>query len=77
MLDSKLFTQAEVDTSEQLKAMIENLDENAMKMEIAERFMKQMTTKTETPEQVIAERTNLTEEDKTDNAAFMRVLLGR
>ena len=57
--------------------MIENLDENAMKMEIAERFMKQMTTKTETPEQVIAERTNLTEEDKTDNAAFMRVLLGR
>ncbi len=77
MLDSKLFTQAEVDTSEQLKAMIANLDENAMKMEIAERFMKQMTAKTETPEQVVAERTNLTEEDKTDNAAFMRVLLGR
>nr|DAW19894.1 MAG TPA: hypothetical protein [Caudoviricetes sp.] len=77
MLDSKLFTQAEIDTSEQLKSMIENLDETALKMEIAERFMKQMTTKTETVEQVVAERTNLTEDDKTDNAAFMRVLLGR
>ena len=52
-------------------------DENAMKLEIAERFMKQMTTTTETPEHVIAERTNQTDADKTDNAAFMRVLLGR
>lgn len=81
MIESELFTQAEIDTSESLKDMIEKLDESALKMEIAERFIKRMSekkeAKTEKSEPVVAERTSLTEESNTDNAAFMRILLGQ
>lgn len=83
MLKTKLFTEDEIETSEELKAMVNNMDEAAFKAEVAERFIKSMQndTKTETAEvktETATVRHDLSDNDnKVDNATFMRHLLGR
>lgn len=83
MLKTKLFTEEEIETSEELKAMVNNMDEAAFKAEVAERFIKNMQsdTETETAEvktETAAVRHDLSGNDnKVDNATFMRHLLGK
>lgn len=82
MLDTKLFSEGEIASSEHLQNMINNLDEQAMKMEIAERFMKNLsgitTVQTNVAEHVDTKRVSVAdgESEKIDNSAFMRTLLG-
>lgn len=87
MVVSKLFTEDELETSEELRGMIERLDEAALKNEIAERFMAKLGEEpTAEPEIAQVEtaakaanevsRTQLGEGD-TDSKAFMRIFLGR
>lgn len=82
MIETKLFDENEINTSESLKNMIDSLDENALKMEIAERFMKSISNHSE-PQTQVAEHTDATrtsvaysEDEKIDNNTFMRTLLG-
>lgn len=83
MLKTRLFTEEEIETSEELKAMVNNMDEAAFKAEVAERFIKNMQndTETETAEvktETAAVRHDLSGNDnKVDNETFMRHLLGR
>jgi len=83
MVKTKLFTEEEIETSEALMAMVNNMDEAAFKAEVAERFIKNMqnSTETETAEvktEAAVVRHDLSGNDsKVDNATFMRHLLGR
>ncbi len=83
MLKTKLFTEEEIETSEELKAMVNNMDEAAFKAEVAERFIQNMqnATETETAEvktETVTVRHDLSgNDDKVDNATFMRHLLGK
>lgn len=85
MVASKLFEDSELEKSETLKAMIDSLDETALRAEIAERFMAKLN---ETPEVVtdpvidVAEATmNETRtqvaDSKPDSREFMRIFLGK
>lgn len=81
MLASKLFTEKEIETSEALKAMIEQLDEPSLKSEIAERFMAKLDSEpvaTEVAEinKVHQERVQV-DEGNVDNKTFMRIFLGK
>ena len=82
MLKTKLFTEEKIEASEKLKGMVSNMDEAAFKAEVAERFIKGMknSTETETAEvktETAAVRHDLSGNDnKVDNATFMRHLLG-
>lgn len=85
MLKSKLFAENEIEESESLKALINNLDEVALKSEIAERFMKSLDTDVavtetthETAEAVQNNSVRITitdESGEVDNETFMRHLL--
>ena len=82
MLASKLFTNEEIEASEALKTMIEKLDEDAMKAEIAERFMNRLeqdkpveTSEVETASASVNSRTVVGESENIDNKEFMRALL--
>lgn len=83
MVKTKLFTEEEIETSEALMAMVNNMDEAAFKAEVAERFIKNMqnSTETETAEvktEAAVVRHDLSDNDnKVDNATFMRHLLGK
>lgn len=88
MMASKLFAEDEIETSEVLQSMIERLDENALKGEIAERFMAKLTETEEPAEkhevataQKIApdaERLQVSGNDSmNESKAFMRILLGQ
>lgn len=84
MISSKLFTQDEIETSEALKAMIDCLDESALKAEIAERFMAKLdsepetTTETAQAVEVANEETRVqVSEGEPDSRAFMRIFLGK
>lgn len=83
MLKTKLFTEEEIETSEELKSMVNNMDETAFKAEVAERFIKNMQndTETETAEvktETATVRHDLSDNgDKVDNETFMRHLLGK
>lgn len=84
MIASKLFTDSEIETSDALKAMINSLDECALKSEIAERFMAKLVSEPAEPEvaevnkniQERVERVNVDDGD-VDNNTFMRIFLGR
>ena len=85
MLSTKLFTEEEIETSEELKGMIESLNETAMKAEVAERFMRSIaeTEKTapaehETASAAPVEKRNMGDEDtaQASSADYMRFLLG-
>lgn len=83
MMKTKLFTEEEIETSEELKAMVNNMDEAAFKAEVAERFIKniQSDTVTETAEvktEIAAVRHDLSNnDDEVDNETFMRHLLNK
>lgn len=83
MLKTKLFTEEEIETSEELKSMVNNMDETAFKAEVAERFIKNMQNDTETETaEVNAETATVRHDlsdngDKVDNETFMRHLLGK
>lgn len=81
---SKLFTDDELETSEVLKAMIDSLDETALRAEIAERFMSKLeqdagrTTETAQAAETTTKATRVqVAEEKVDNQTFMRLLLGK
>lgn len=83
MLASKLFDESEIEASEALRSMIEQLDEAGLKNEIAERFMAKLesepevkteTAQAEKPVEVV--RTQA-EQAEMDTKAFMRVFLGK
>lgn len=86
MLASKLFDAEEIETSETLSAMVDTMDETALKLEIADRFIRKMgeeekATETEVAsakEQIAASvqtRVVVQDSEKIDNGAFMRALL--
>jgi hypothetical protein len=81
MLETKLFEEAELESSEELKQMIAQRDEAALKMEIAERFMARLEQPQSAPAvetaAASAPRTGLTESADVDNATFMRIFLGK
>lgn len=83
MLKTKLFTEEEIETSEELMAMVNNMDEAAFKAEVAERFIKRMKDSTGTeiaevkPEAAAVRHDLSGNDDKVDNATFMRHLLGK
>lgn len=83
ILKTKLFTEEEIETSEELKAMVNNMDEAAFKAEVAERFIKNMQSDTETETAEVKTETATVRHDlsgndnKVDNATFMRHLLGK
>lgn len=86
MLASKLFDAEEIETSEALSSMVEAMDETALKLEIADRFIRKMSEE-EAPaetevasakEQITASvqtRVVVQDSEKIDNGAFMRALL--
>lgn len=86
MLSTKLFTAEELETSEELKGMIESLNETAMKAEVAERFMRsiaeaatELPAQHETASAATAEKRNMDAEDdnaQAGSADYMRFLLG-
>lgn len=85
MLASKLFSEDELETSEALKAMIESLDESALKAEIAERFMANLAAEP-APVVDVAQAAEPEKKDETrvqvaesepDSRAFMRIFLGK
>ena len=81
MLASKLFTEKEIEASEALKAMIEQLDELSLKSEIAERFMAKLDSEpvaTEVAEASEAPQARVqVGEGDVDNKTFMRIFLGK
>lgn len=83
MLKTKLFTEDEIETSEELKAMVNNMDEAAFKAEVAERFIKNMQNDIETETAEVKTETATVRhdlsgnDDKVDNETFMRHLLGK
>lgn len=83
MLASKLFDADEIETSEALSAMVEAMDETALKMEIADRFIKKLNSdeeKKSEPEVAAAQdqtRVIVQDSEKIDNNAFIRALLYR
>lgn len=89
MKKTKLFDDAEIETSEILKPIIEQMDEAALKAEIAERFMKKLdtdgdglstSTSVETAEAVPttpAERIMLDGAEAVDTQTVMKYILGR
>ncbi len=86
MISSKLFTDQEIEISEKLKAMIDSLDESALKAEIAERFMAKLSQEqNEGAETAEADNGNTegarvqvaSSEDIVDNKVFMRIFLGK
>lgn len=84
MISSKLFDQDELETSEVLKNMIECLDENALKVEIAERFMAKLDKPAEpvvdvaqAAQPVVQETRTQVGDGKPGCQEFMRVFLGK
>lgn len=89
MKKTKLFGDEEIETSEILKPIIEQMDEAALKAEIAERFMKKLDTdgdgqdtptSVETAEAVpaaSAERIMLDSGETVDTQTVMKFILGR
>lgn len=77
MISSKLFTEEEIETSEALKGLIENLDETGLKSEIAERYMKSLETATAKVE--VSEKKEVIRVDTTaaDDASFIRAYIYR
>lgn len=84
MISSQLFTAQEIENSEELKAMIDSLDETALKSEIAERFMEKLENEPATHVDVAQAAVQTSEEARVqvgdgevDNKAFMRIFLGK
>ena len=84
MVSSKLFDEDELETSEVLKNMIECLDENALKAEIAERFMAKLDKPAEPVVDVAQAAQPAVQETRTQVGdgkpgcqEFMRVFLGK
>lgn len=83
MMSTKLFDSDEIETSEVLKNMIENMDESALKNEIAERFMKKLESDVASVKQpevaasVEQPRVVVSDNGRIDNKEFMRAFLYR
>lgn len=82
MLASKLFAEDEIEASEALKEMIDTLNENAFKNEIAERFMKKLENDPVEAKPEVASvedqtRVVVGDSEKINNNEFMRALLYR
>ena len=86
MLASKLFDAEEIETSEALSAMVEAMDETALKLEIADRFIRKMDKEEKAEQAEVASakeqiaasvqtRVVVQDSEKIDNGAFMRALL--
>ncbi|MGN1341367.1 MAG: hypothetical protein ACI4WS_13830 [Oscillospiraceae bacterium] len=77
---SGLFSDDEIEKSEELKAIMEKADMNALMSVIAERFMKSLEKPEPTPEvsEVKPEqpKADVSEDDHIDNKKFMAALLG-
>lgn len=83
MLATKLFTEDELQTAENLKVMIECMDEAALKSEVAERFMAKMDAEpaevatAQVASQKEEARVSVGDAAETDNRTFMRMFLGK
>lgn len=84
MISSQLFTAQEIENSEELKAMIDSLDETALKSEIAERFMAKLENEPATNVDVAQAAVQTSEEARVQVSEseptareFMRIFLGK
>ena len=72
---SGLFVENELETSEELKDIMEKADKDALMSVIAERFMKSLEGK---PEKETAEQTpkaDVTADERSENRKFMEAIL--